>query len=192
MAEQFYTEDDVKKLLSENQVLTETEVDKDETLTKYQLNPAEIIEKLEHDMKGEIMIVDYEKQVVKWESRGKKLMNDDGVKMVITIVGSHIDRNTLLSTLEKNEIVFAMRSLHKHLVLHFGSKYKDYEIDKNDLTPIIDIITNKIWFALKRAEDGAEKNFLAKAGEKRIEKRIIGAPNMMDSGRRRSLLPFFR
>ena len=153
-----------------NEYITETVPRfRDAELTKWQLSPEEIVEKLEHDLKGEIPKWDKETETWTWKQVGKKLMNDNGVKMIITLVFSHIGKNTILSTLKTNEIASVMKLLHKHLTLHLSDKWKEYEIDKSDLTLINDIVTNTIWFALKRAENGAEKKFLSST-EKRVER----------------------
>lgn len=151
-------------------------------LTRWQLSPDEITEKIEHYLKGEIMVWDTEQEMWKWEHKGKRLMNDRGVRMTMSLLYPHIEKNAVLSTLSMNEISYVMKFIHKHLAIHLATKIEEYEMDRNDLTLIMDIITNTIWFALKRAMDGAEKKFLS-ASERRIERTV-------ERGQKKSWIPF--
>jgi len=151
-------------------------------LTRWQLSPDEITEKIEHYLKGEIPLWDSEQDMWVWKHKGKRLMNDRGVRIVMSLLYPHIEKNAVLSTLSINEISYVMKFIHKHLSIHLASKLDEYEMDRNDLTLIMDIITNTIWFALKRAMDGAEKKFLS-ASERRIERTV-------ERGQKKSWIPF--
>jgi hypothetical protein len=161
--------EDLQNLVSADRVVSEQINKQEDPLTKWQLDNLKTIERLKHYLRGEVPKWDEKLKAVIWTPEGYRMMNDKGVRMTLSLVSSMSDKDTVLTTLDKNEIASTMRALHKHVAQLFGEKYKEYEIDKGDLTVIIDIVTNKIWFAMKRAEGGAEKNFIAKLGVARKE-----------------------
>src|SRR5487761_2458175 len=76
------------------------------------LDPALIIERIKRNLMGQVLATRWEKDEVSgtfvpknyWEKEGVRLLNDEGVAMVVSILHSYINRNTIFTYLKKERI----------------------------------------------------------------------------------------
>jgi len=138
-----------------------------EETVRWQLTIFDLIEGLRHRLAGEV----YDDIKEEWVPAGKKLMNEDGIRSIISIVEFHVNKSMILSNFEKKEIARMMERIHQAIASLFAYKWKEFEMEKEYLDIIIECVTNFIWGGLKRAELGAEKKFLSQT--QRITERIV-------------------
>ncbi len=79
-------------------------------LIEYQLESGELLSRLEHFLRGEYISVDEDGNESWTKQKNAKLilLNEYGISCIMTIIGSYIDKNTLLSTYDElriNEIL---------------------------------------------------------------------------------------
>jgi hypothetical protein len=92
---------------------------------------------------------------------GEPLMNDIGVSNMILLTRSIVNQNTIMSSLEKEEIARLIIQLGDDIIDNLTLNWKYYGItDKSKLDLIVSIILNLSYPALKRALFGGEKRFL--------------------------------
>ena len=74
----------------------------DADLTRWQLTAEDLLTELEHDLKGE----EYDHKTRSWvlRSGGQPLMNQKGVRAVVSMVKPVVNKNTFLSNLSEKRI----------------------------------------------------------------------------------------
>lgn len=122
-----------------------------------QLNPIHIIEELRMKLRGMEQRMDGTYARV-----SAPLMNETGVSEIILTVSSIVNQNTIMSSLDKDEIgrliLNCMDSIIDELVLN----WKEYGIkDKINLDKIHNLIAHMTFPALKRALGSGERKFLS-------------------------------
>jgi hypothetical protein len=135
-------------------------------------NVEDVIAYLEHDFRGESWEID--PQIGgQWVSKGTSLMNDQGIKNIVSMVHPYVNKIAMTSNFTDEEIgkfVFDMCcTLREHLATH----YEKYEIDTKNLEIILIKIRSLVYECWKSAEgEGMRERLLAGVAEKRI----IGNP----------------
>lgn len=126
--------------------------------TKWRFNPDEILIMLEHDLKGEY----YNEKKADWNSSGAKLMNDDGVRTIISLVRTSVNKVVFLSDLTFNEIVDMCRDLNLALVDTLFFRWKAFKVEKDHLDLIVAKVMNFIFVGMKQAQGGKTRDALGK------------------------------
>lgn len=138
-------------------------------LMKWQLSTFDLIEDLEHDLKGER----FDKEKNDWISTGSKFLNDEGVKAIMSILTARINKNTILSNLNEKEISRIMIDFSRDLIDLFFTNREDYEIKKEHLDLLVRKVVDFVYISLKRAFEEGERSFL-KQTERRTEVYKVG------------------
>ncbi len=126
--------------------------------TKWRFNPEEILLVLEHDLKGD----QYNEKKAMWEPTDKKLLNDEGVRTIISLVRTSINKVTFLSNLTMEEITTICRDLNLALVDTLFFKWESFELEKDHLDLIVSKIMNFIFVGMKQAENGITMESMTK------------------------------
>lgn len=136
-----------------------------DNVIKYQLELNDILERLQHFLAGDELITDeYGNRVWKETSDEKrKVLNKYGVNEVMNWVSMYLNRNTILSDYDKNEVL--------DYVLDFGQSFKDYlflTYNKIGLKPehykiLVTTVIDQIMSAYRRAIEGGERRSLREA-----------------------------
>jgi len=148
----------------------------------YQIDSSDIVIGLENLLRGRFW--DREKNV--WETKGDPLLNEDGIKMMLTIVASHLSKEKILTDVPKDQIYRMCRDMRLALIYHLMQKGNDYKVKKADMDLIIEIIDHYVYMNLSRSAEGRTLEYF-KPTIKRIEK-------VTPSEEKRSMfgwLPFF-
>lgn len=124
-----------------------------------QTNPDVIAELLEHHLKNEVWNEDNKK----WETKDNPLVNKKGINIIMTAFRGIINHNTILSNLSDKDIENLMKGLIDQIIILLYTRWKEFEIDKSNLTPIADLFCNSAYLALKRAYDNGERDFYTKS-----------------------------
>jgi hypothetical protein len=137
-------------------------------LTRWQLDPRDILEEIEHKLKGEIVMgVDAEGNDI-YGKKGEPLMNDEGINAIITLISARISKVIILSNLTEEDISKIMIAFSNELISLFFMKYKEFQIDEAYMSSITNYIEDIVYATLNRALKGGERDFL-KTTERRIE-----------------------
>ena len=125
-------------------------------LTRWQLSSEDILDKLEHSLRGEI----WNEREQRYESKGQKLMNDEGIRSVLSIVESVVNKIAFLSNLEQDMIFMITRELGIDLIQLIHMKHNEYNIKAEHASLIVDKVTFLIYLGLQRAFMEGERKFL--------------------------------
>jgi hypothetical protein len=133
------------------------------------LDPSLVIERVRRDLKGQILQVSYKKDangntypISEWKKIGARVMNDKGVEMVVSILNKYVNRNSVFTQLEEEEIYKITRTLAKNLNALFYAKGEEFEIDVNYKSIIADGVTDMCFFAMKQSQNKALMEALTK------------------------------
>lgn len=121
-----------------------------------QTNPDKVMAEIYLKLKGQVRTVDGRTLTL-----GIPLMNDKGIDRLIILMSTIINQNTILSYLEEDEIGKIIIGIGEDIIDDLTLNWKDYGIkDKMMLDYIVDILIYPSYFALKRALQKNEKNWL--------------------------------
>ena len=122
---------------------------------RFQLDSKDIIKDLEMTLKN----VKYNMQG-KLVPNGRPLMNDEGISEILTILRSVLTKNTYLSNVGEDQVNKEIISFSDDIIDLLGSKFMEFEVDKNNISLIHNIFTETIAFALRRPMNQGERVFL--------------------------------
>ncbi len=123
-----------------------------------QTNPAKVIRDIELSLMNQ-----EENPDGTMKKLGDPLMNDKGVNRMKFIMRSIINQNTILSHLDDKEINKLILEKADNIIDDLTLNWKQYGItDKMMLDHIVDAVIMPAFFALKRALEQNEKNWLGK------------------------------
>lgn len=136
-------------------------------LIQEMLKPVDVLEEIEHKLRNE-----------KWTIRGgrgvwhkpegtRALVNEEGINNILTLVSPLTSRAVILSYYESGEIEVRLKKILYDLCDLLRANYRKWEIQKNNLSTITNIIWMLIEASMKRALYGGEKDFLGKTTERR-------------------------
>lgn len=129
--------------------------------TVWQINPEDINNKIEHDLRGDL----YDSETDMWltDEEGKyRKMNEKGIREVLGTINMYVNKNTYLSNLSMEEINKTCNLLGNQLAELFANNYENFQMvrDLSYMTLLVWKITNMIFFTLKSSqEEGMRKYF---------------------------------
>jgi hypothetical protein len=171
----------------EPQYLPDSYIGEDQQdFTKWRFDVAEMLRELEHELLGESKAYDKD-GVEKWVKKGdvSATMTYSGAREVVSMCRMAVNKVTMLSGLEKNEIRLITREFNLALVDILFDNWKAWEVDKGKLDMIVVKTTRLVFIALKHAQDSNTLNSLTKVEQ---IKRVITGGDKKDDGLR--LNPF--
>jgi len=103
----------------------------DKNLIEYQLDASDMIGRIEHFLKGEVVGYDDEGNQVwkKQENEDLVLFNDYGVNSIMTILGSYIDKNTILSNYDEMRINEILADFGEEVAIFIFCNYEKMGMD---------------------------------------------------------------
>lgn len=179
----------------------------DSETIKFRLNVDDLVNQIEHDLKGEHWVREQMKGWVTnkegqrievglvdengvpvmeehWKKVGIAKCNDYGAKCLTGEIRKFIGKNSFLSDLNEEEINMLCRNIGHILNNLVEDRFDDYNIDAKDVESIIFGITELLFISLKRAEMGRERDSISKM-------QTVTEHNITGSGGQRSVLnPF--
>jgi len=111
---------------------------------------------LEHQLKGEI----FNPATKEWDTKGKPLLNDEGIKWVETYLTQYISIDKIVTALTDEEVSRIARDARLNVVNKFYVCYKDFDIQKSDLSPLVDIIDHFVFSNLTSSRDATLLEFM--------------------------------
>ena len=159
--------------------------DPQDNLIKWQLELDNILERTEHILKGHIL--KFRDGHIIWEENpnGKnRVLNDEGVQEIMKILSMYLNRNTILSDYDDDEIRYKVYDFGKELNDLFFMKYEDWgmtEIDMRQHYPMLHrMIVDLVHSAYKRAWRAGERTSLREARSLQQTEQIV--PQQINPG----------
>lgn len=135
----------------------------DEDFFRFRIDGTDILEDMEHQLRGEAYDEKSEKYIPKFD----RWMNDNGINKVLHIIYScGINKNTFLGNLEKDEIKYKCKTIKKKVARLFFNKYGTYGIKKEMRDLLVTSIVNTIHSGLSRSEGGRESDQISTAAQR--------------------------
>lgn len=127
----------------------------DPDLTRWQLSSDDVVLWIEHDLRGEI----FDEMGRKWvvPEHAKALMNERGIREMISVVRNNINKITFLSNLDEEDIFILTRETHKDVAQLIARNYKYYGLDKSHFNLVVHKIVFMLYPALRRAWKEGER-----------------------------------
>lgn len=132
----------------------------DNNLIEYQLETAELLERIEHFLKGDVLKSDEQGNQF-YETPDDDtliLFNKYGVNSIMSIIGNYIDKNTILSNYDEERINEILADLGEALINYIFCNYEkmgmDTEFKKSRFNLIIVNIVHGIESTYRRAIRG--------------------------------------
>lgn len=135
------------------------------------LDATATIERVRHDLKGEVLITKAEADketgetvyTQTWEQIGEKSMNDKGVRAVIKVLNMYINPESVLTQLNEDEIYKIIVNLDHNLNALFYARGKEFGLSNNMKSIVKDGICDIVFFALKKSLHGKFAESLLKS-----------------------------
>jgi len=135
----------------------------DSDFFKFRIGGLDILEEIEHQLKGEV----WDKQEKKYVNKFDRWINDEGINKILHVIfACGINKNTFLGNLSNDQILFKCRMLKTKLALLLFKKYQAYEIKKEMRDLLITTVVNTVHSALSRSEGGLEARQLSTAAQR--------------------------
>ncbi len=166
-----YTQEDLNRI-EKNQQLSQVNSmfsqQPNENLVKYQLEFNDILERIEHILRGdEISIKDGNVIWKTCKTKEKRLFNDHGVAEIMRLLCMYLTRNTILSDYKDDEIKAKVYDIGVRLNDLIFMNYEVFGLDtqekKKKYFMIVGQIVDIIHSAYNRAKDGGERTSLREA-----------------------------
>lgn len=136
-------------------------------LIKWQLDPTDIIEQLQHQLRNEI----WDESKGKYVSVCEPLCNEQGVHSIILHLTS-VSKLSMMSDLTEEEINGIMRKFISDFIQLLFMEYDKWGIEKPYLSTVVNLVEMTLYPTLKRAQNGGERRFLTKT-ERRVEQHTV-------------------
>lgn len=136
-----------------------------DSLVKWQLELNDILERAEHILRGDIPT--FNDGHVIWMANNKpdeNLLNDTGVKAILKILAMYVNRNTILSDYDNDEIRYKILDFGKRVNNLLFMKAEEFGIDtegkEKEKEILIGELVDIVHSAYKRALKGGERRSL--------------------------------
>jgi len=129
---------------------------------KYRLESEDIIDNLEHDLKGEAYLAG------KWSPFYGREINNLGLADVRSIVSRYCNRGCYLANLTTDQINNKCLPLKKELAKLIFKKYRLFGVDRAKRSLLLRKIIDTVHLSLSRSEDGLESSQIT-TGTQRTE-----------------------
>lgn len=135
-----------------------------------QINPADIIETLTHKLRGEKWL--HKEQ--KWtkidagkDSKGcainVRMVNELGIAKLMAATEGIVNTNCTLSNLKEDKVENITVDLGDELADLLAQRYREFEIDKADLTSVLMLCLRMSFFSLQRGFEEGDKNLIKRS-----------------------------
>lgn len=125
-----------------------------QNLALWELNPQEIMERLERHYKGEILVDD------KWVKKFPGFMTDEAAAQLLSVISIHVNKVNFLNDYEDHEINHRASQLRRAVANWLRTNYKEAKIDKRNFDFILLPTDNLVYGAYKKSLKGGERRFL--------------------------------
>lgn len=138
----------------------------DDGMLQYQIESNEIIDEIEHLLKGEALNYNQGSGDINWVSKGigRPLINDKGINSVVTILKSHLTKIFVLSDFEEEDVRNITISVGENIIDELYFNWEEYEVPSpSAASMIVNIITHTVYATLRKGYLGNYLKFLKTA-----------------------------
>jgi len=166
-----------------------------EGLLQYQIDSNEIIEEIEHILKGELMHYNSKTGSMEWEKKKhiKALINERGINGIISILKSRLTKIFILSDFDEDKIVNMTINIGQNVIDELYFNWEEYEIPSTSAASIVlNMVTDTVYATLRKGYLGNYMKFLKTS--QRISEVQTFTPNRQDQqqGSNNKMFGFFR
>lgn len=134
------------------QGLSEPPVTMSDDFSKWRLQMEDVIEVVEHNLRGE----KWDNDSKKWVELGTRIMNEEGVVSISSTLSLFLNKNAFLSNFSEDDVLNLTKNIHKTLCTDLYYNWQRWKFK-----PEYNIITRKIailvFMGLKRAQEEGER-----------------------------------
>jgi len=137
----------------------------DTDLVRWQLELNDILERAEHILRGDI--VTFKNGHLIWEKNEdltQNCLNEFGVKIIMKVLANYINRNTILSDYEQEEINYKVfdfgRELNNLIFMKYEEMGMDNEDKRKEYPMLVREMVDLVHSSYKRALKGGERRSL--------------------------------
>lgn len=135
------------------------------------LDATAIIERVRHDLKGEVLITEAKVDektgetvyIQRWDAIGEKSMNDKGVRAIVKVLNLYINPESTMTQLTDQEIYKIVLHLDYNLNALLYARGKEFELNENMKSIVKDGICDIVFMALKKSLNGKQLESLLKS-----------------------------
>lgn len=139
-------------------------------LVTWQLDTKEILDQIEHNLRGDVVKVD-EKGDEIWvkstKEQGLAMLNDKGVNAIMKILSMYLNRNSILSATKEEEVNEMLYTIGMEIGYNLVLNYRNYGWEKAEMRRnynlLVIMVTDQIALTLKRSIGGGERSSLREA-----------------------------
>lgn len=144
---------------------------------RWQLTATDIITEIARDLRGE----EFDFNSASWRiPEGQRpLMNEEGIRTVLTIIKSRVNKIVFLSNLSEDKINDFCRDINLDLVDQFVLKWEDWECEKENLSMLTRKIMHMVYCGLMRARDGDDKKYFGALQQ--VKELVTNQPNKSET-----------
>jgi transposase len=134
-----------------------------EDFYRYRIDGADIIDEMQHQLRGEI----YDTKSGKWVKQFDRWLNEKGISKITHIVYSlGINKNTYLGNLTREQVLFKCKLIKKKLARLILLQHQQWEVQREMWDMLIATVVNTIHSGLSRSEGGREAQQLSTAAQR--------------------------
>ena len=127
-------------------------------IIKYRLESEDLLDSLEHDLKGEAWINK------EWKPLYSPWLNREGISLILSIASRYINRGSYLGNLSTEQINFKCRTLANALNMHMFKYYRLYDVESRTKSRLlIRKVVDMIHLSLSRSQDAFESQEIGKS-----------------------------
>lgn len=160
-----------------------TYVDSSSDVIRYQLDSSDIIELIEHYLKGEVWDHSKEQYIKKFEP----IVNENGFNSIMNFLVSRVNRIFSTTNIDEKEIYMMIRTLRFDLIDLLEMNWKNFGLKKSNLSPLLNMITDAVFVTLKKSQNGTFMKLL----QTTIKKEEIKTESSQSQSSPRSIFNLF-
>jgi hypothetical protein len=124
----------------------------------WQLDPKEIIDEIEHYLRGEKLVSNPDTKKREWVAWGNPLMAEEGIKTIISLLRARLNKVLVLSNLPDDQVRRIALEVRWDIIDLLFMMYKEWQIRKEYLSAIVKFIDHEVYALLRRAFEDGERN----------------------------------
>lgn len=140
---------------------------------KYLLENDDLLTMIEHFLKGDV--INWETR--KYESKFESKANMEGINHILSRLTPHAHKNIMLSHMKKENVNAIVKQFARNFARDIVLYSEDWGIKDRDITMIWEFVTNMVYAAFCRGEEGIEKRFLKGTIHMGFQENNYGAGN---------------
>lgn len=143
-------------------------------VTRLMLETQDVIDAIEHKLKGEAQYFNEKTQSYDWKEIHKPLMNGQGVSAVMMLLSNYLHRHSALSNLSEEDISRLGLRARVDLITVLRLKWKEFDCERAYLGTIVSMVDSTVYMMLRRAYKGGERESMS--GRYKLVESIVQGP----------------